>query len=46
MQTHLEYMKRLKLNILAFVAQKVHHHLQVGVVRDIPRHDGEVSAIK
>ena len=43
---HLKYMECLELDIFALVAQQVHHHLQVGVVREVPRHDGQVGAIK
>ena len=46
MQTHLEYMERLELNILALIPQKIHHHLQIGVVGDVPCHDGEVGAVE
>ena len=39
-------MECLELDIFALVALQVHHHLQVGVVRDVPRHDGEVGAVE
>ena len=39
-------MERLELNVLALVAQQVHHHLQVSVVGDVPGHDREVGAVE
>ena len=43
---YLEYMKCLELDILTFVSKKVHHHLQVSLVRDIPRHNIEVGPVE
>ena len=39
-------MKRLELYILALIPQKIHHHLQIGVVGDVPRHDGEIGTVE
>ena len=39
-------MEGLKLNILAAVAQQVHHHLEVSFVRDVSDHHVEVGAIE
>jgi hypothetical protein len=38
--------ERLKLNVLALVSQKVHHHLEVGLVGDVPCHDRVVCAVE
>lgn len=43
---HLEHMKRLELDVLALIAQEVHHHLQIGVVSDVSGHDGKVGAVE
>ena len=43
---YLEYMERLKLNVLASITEKVHHHLKVGIVCDITRHDVEVGTVQ
>lgn len=43
---YLEYVERLKLNVLAPVTEEVHHHLKVGIVRNIARHDAEVGAVQ
>jgi hypothetical protein len=43
---YLEYMERLELNVLAPITEKVHHHLKVGVVCDIARHDVEVGTVQ
>lgn len=39
-------MKRLKLNILALVPQQIHHHLQIPLIRDVPRHHAEVRPVE
>lgn len=44
--TYLEYMERLKLYIFALVSEEIHHHLQVGLVSNITRHNIEVRAIE
>lgn len=44
--THLEHMKRLKLDIPTLVPQKVHHRLEVRLVRDEPSHDGVVGPVE
>lgn len=44
--THLEYMERLKLDVLAFISQEVHHHLEVGFICDVACHNVEVGAIQ
>jgi hypothetical protein len=38
--------KGLELDILALVAQEVHHHLQISLVRDVAGHDVEVCAVE
>lgn len=43
---YLEYMERLELNVLAFITEEVHHHLEVGIVCNIARHDAEVGTIE
>lgn len=45
-ETDLEDMKRFELNVLALVAQHVHHHLEVRLLGDIPCHDTEISTIE
>lgn len=42
----LEDMECLELDVAALVAEHVHHHLQVRLVRDVARHDVEVGAVK
>lgn len=42
----LEDMERLELDVAALVAEHVHHHLQVRLVRDVARHDVEIGAVK
>ena len=44
--TYFENMKRLKLNVLALVAEEIHHHLEIRFARDIPGHHGEVRTIQ
>ena len=39
-------MERLKLDVLTLVPEHVHHHLQVGLVGDIPGHNIEICAVK
>jgi hypothetical protein len=38
--------KGFELNVLALVAQHVHHHLEVRLLSDITCHDTEISAIE
>lgn len=42
----LEDVECLELDVAALVAEHVHHHLQVRLVRDVPRHDVEVGAVE
>lgn len=44
-KTDLEHMECLKLNIFTLVTQQVHHHLQVRLIRNIPRHHIEIGPI-
>jgi len=44
--TDLEDVKRFKLNVLALVAQHVHHHLEVRLLGDITCHDTEIGTIE
>lgn len=39
-------MKRLELYILALIPQQVHHHFEIGLVRDVARHYVEVGAVE
>lgn len=39
-------MKRFELNVLALIAQHVHHHLEVRFLRDIACHDIKVGTIE
>jgi hypothetical protein len=43
---NLEYMESLELNVLAFITEEVHHHLKIGIVRNIARHDVEVGTVQ
>jgi hypothetical protein len=43
---YLEYVEGLKLNVLALITEEVHHHLEVGIVRNIARHDAEVGTVQ
>lgn len=43
---YLEHMERLKLDVLTLVSEHVHHHLQVGLVGDIPGHNIEICPVK
>jgi len=43
---YLEHMERLELNVLAFITEEVHHHLKVGIVCNIARHDAEVGTVQ
>lgn len=45
-ETCLEYMECLELNILALVSKEIHHHLQIRLVGDVPRHHIEVGSIQ
>lgn len=42
----LENMKRLELDVFALVSKKVHHHLQIALVRNVLCHDVEVGAVE
>ena len=42
----LEYMERFELNVLALIAEEVHHHLEVDIVRNVARHDVEVGTVQ
>ena len=44
--TYLEHMESFKLNVLALISKKVHHHLKVGLVRDVTCHHVEVGPIE
>lgn len=39
-------MKRFELNILALASKHVHHHLEIRLLGDIPRHDIEIGTIE
>lgn len=39
-------MERLELDVPALIPQKVHHHLEIGLVRDVAGHNRVVSAVK
>lgn len=39
-------MECLELDVLALIAEEVHHHLEVDVVRDVARHDVEVGTVQ
>ncbi|KAI3487715.1 hypothetical protein L1887_48321 [Cichorium endivia] len=43
---HLEHVEGLKLDVLAAVAQQIHHHLEVVLARNVARHDGKVGAVQ
>ncbi len=45
-EAHLEDMESLKLDILTLIPQQVHHHLEVGLVRDVAGHDRKVCSIQ
>ena len=38
-------MERLELDVLALIAEEVHHHLEVDIVRNVARHDIEVGTV-
>ena len=44
-KANLEHVEGLELDVLALVTQEVHHHLEIGLACDVPRHDVEVRAI-
>ena len=44
--TDLENVKRFELNVLALVAQHIHHHLEVCLLSDVTCHDIEIGTIK
>lgn len=39
-------MERFELNVLAFVLEEVHNDLEISLIRDVSRHDVEISAVK
>jgi hypothetical protein len=39
-------MEGLELDVLALIAEEVHHHLEVDIVRDVARHDIEVGTVQ
>ena len=39
-------MERLKLNCLAFVAEEIHHHLEIRLARNVAGHHVEVRTIQ
>lgn len=43
---HLENVERLELNVPAPIPQEVHHHFEVRLRSDVPRHDGVISAVE
>lgn len=45
-ETDLEDVKGFELNVLALVAQHVHHHLEVRLLSDITRHDTEIGTVE
>lgn len=45
-ETNLENVKRLELNVSTPVSKHVHHHLQVGLGRNVARHDVVVCTVK
>ena len=44
--TYLEHMESFKLNVLALISEEVHHHLEVGLVRNVACHHVEVGPIE
>jgi hypothetical protein len=46
LETHLENMKRLELDIPALIPEEVHHHLEITLVRDILRHDTIICSVE
>lgn len=44
--THLEDVEGLKLDVAALVPEQVHHHLEVGLVGDVARHDLVVGSVE
>ena len=46
MATNLEYMEGLKLDIATFLAEHIHHELEIFWTTDVPRHRREVVPIK
>ena len=45
-ETRLEHVERLELDVLALVAEEVHHHLQICLTGDIPGHHVEVRTVQ
>ena len=45
-ETYLEHVEGLELNVLALIPKEVHHHLEIRLTRDIPGHDVEVRTIQ
>lgn len=44
--THLEDVEGLKLDVAALVPEQVHHHLEVGLIGDVARHDLVVGSVE
>ena len=45
-RTDLEDVERLKLYVLGPVPQQVHHHLEIVLIGDVPRHDLKVGSVE
>ena len=45
-RSDLENMERLELDVLALISEQVHHHLEIGLVRDVARHHIEVRSVE
>jgi hypothetical protein len=43
---YLEHMERLELDVLAPITEEIHHHLEVGIVRNVTRHDVKVGTVQ
>lgn len=44
--SNLKDVECLKLDVFALVPQEIHHHLEIGFIGNIARHDVEVGTIK
>ena len=45
-ETYLEHVEGLELNVLALVAEEIHHHLEIRLACDIPGHHVEVRTVE
>jgi len=45
-QTDLEDVESFELDVSALVPKQIHHHLEVGLVRDVASHDGVVGPVE